>query len=67
MIKNIKISFYFKFMIISSILWMSLAINKYSSEANEPKDQNERPFRMLKLNQLWEKALKVFIYHSFNY
>jgi hypothetical protein len=65
MIKNIKISFYF--VIISSILWITFAINKYSEEANEPKNKNERPFRMLKLNELWEKALKVFTYQSFNY
>ncbi len=67
MIRNKKIIFYFNFVIISSILGITFAINKYSSEANEAKDENSRPFRMMKLNQLWEKALKVFIYQSFNY
>ena len=58
--------------ILLSIIAVSLAVNKYSKEANQPHlDSNAKhngvwtegsedaPFRMSKINQIWTKARKV--------
>lgn len=51
------------FLILSGLCEGDKNYNKYSKDANEPAKEeklpNDKPFRMLKLNLLWEKAEKV--------
>lgn len=59
------------FFVIFSCLICSHALNKYSKEANQQKDvvdegdkdvwkDNDKPFRLAKVNLIWAKAQKVF-------
>ena len=55
MFKIILISY--SLIIFSALIVISNGLNKYSKEANIK--QTDKPFRMMKLNELWSKAVKV--------
>ena len=56
-----KISHSIEFLLLLlSITSISYSLNKYSKEANVR--QTENPFRVLKLNELWTKAMKVRLF-----
>lgn len=46
-------------LVLSCLVILALAHNKYTKEANEDIFAKERPFRMQKLNIIWEKAKTV--------
>lgn len=46
-------------LVLLACLAAAVSCNKYSKEANEKVQFERDPFRMAKLNLLWEKALKV--------
>lgn len=55
-------------LIILLVIEFALCHNKYSKEANKPKDEDtlnmrdiSKPYRMQKINLLWEKAKIVSI------
>lgn len=45
--------------VLFCLVILTLAHNKYTKEANEDIFAKERPFRMQKLNIIWEKAKTV--------
>ena len=53
--------FLFVFLLFSSIFCCVYASDRYSKYLNQNDDilKEERPFRMNKLNLIWQKAIKV--------